>query len=225
MQLVLQEDNVAKNIKRERESFLVGLAGGSASGKTTFIRHLSEEFGEDKVCVISQDHYYKGLSEQVRDENGKVNFDHPSGIDFKRIRKDIRTLLKGEQVQIVEYTFNNPNVFPKQITYKPAPIILLEGLFVYADRYLNRLYDYRMYIHADDHITLNRRLQRDVKERGMTEDEVMYQWNNHVKPAYDEFLKPHKEKADFIIQNNRDFSEDFEAIRSHFTQVIEAWNS
>jgi len=156
-------------------TFLVGLAGGSASGKTTFIRRLSEEFGEDKVCVISQDHYYKALSEQVRDENGIVNFDHPDGIDFNRIRKDIRTLLRGKRVKIVEYTFNNPDVFPKQIIYKPAPIILLEGLFVFADARLNKMYDYRMYIDADDHITLNRRLNRDTAERGMSHEEVMYQ--------------------------------------------------
>lgn len=205
---------------QKTDTFLVGLAGGSASGKTTFIRQLSNEFGEEQVCVISQDHYYKGLSEQIRDENGKVNFDHPKGIDFKRIKKDIRKLLKGETVRIVEYTFNNPNVFPKEIVYKPAPIILLEGLFVYADSTLNRLYDYRLYIDADDDITLQRRLARDTNERGMTEEEVMYQWNNHVLPAYKEFLKPHKNSAHYIIKNNDSFDDCFEKIKAKFEQVI-----
>lgn len=199
---------------------LIGLAGGSASGKTTLIRTLSEEFGNNQVCVISQDHYYKGLSEQVRDENGMVNFDHPTGIDFNRIRKDIRKLLKGEVVKIVEYTFNNPNVFPKQIVYKPAPIILLEGLFVYADSALNRQYDYRLYIHAEDSITLDRRLRRDVSERGMTEEEVMYQWNNHVLPAYEQFLRPHRAKADLVIENNADFSKGLDEIRAHFSKIL-----
>ena len=205
---------------KKTDIFLVGMAGGSASGKTTFIRKLSEEFGEDKVCVISQDHYYKGLSEQKRDENGQVNFDHPTGIDFKRIKKDLRKLLKGETVKIVEYTFNNPDIFPKEIVYKPAPIVLLEGLFVFANPALNKMYDYRLYVHADDDITLARRLARDTKERGMTEEEVMYQWENHVKPAYREFLKPHKEDSDYIIQNNSNFDECLDKVIAKFNDVI-----
>lgn len=202
------------------DTFLVGLAGGSASGKTTFIKKLSEVFGQDKVCVITQDNYYKGLSEQLRDENGKVNFDHPTGIDFGRIKKDLRKLLKGDTVKLVEYTFNNPDIFPKEITYKPAPIILLEGLFVFADKSLNKMYDYRLYIHADDEVTLKRRLARDTAERGMTNDEVMYQWDNHVLPAYDEFLKPHKPEADYIINNNENFDECLQNVLAKFNEVI-----
>ena len=202
--------------------FLVGLAGGSASGKTTFIRKLSEEFGQDKVCVISQDHYYKGLSEQLRDENGMVNFDHPTGIDFNRLKKDLRKLLRGETVKIVEYTFNNPDVFPKELVYNPTPIILLEGLFVYADKGLNKMFDYRLYIDAMDDVTLQRRLDRDTRERGMTQDEVLYQWENHVQPAYNEFLKPHKEKADYVIKNNSNFDECLVNVIAKFNEVISA---
>lgn len=201
--------------------FLVGLAGGSASGKTTFIRKLSEVFGQDQVCVITQDNYYKGLSEQLRDENGMVNFDHPTGIDFSRIKKDLRKLLKGETVKLVEYTFNNPDIFPKEITYSPAPIVLLEGLFVFADKSLNAMYDYRLYIDADDDVTLDRRLKRDTAERGMTEDEIMYQWENHVKPAYREFLKPHKPSADYVIRNNENFDECLEKVKSKFMDVLQ----
>ncbi len=204
------------------ETFLVGLAGGSASGKTTFIRKLSEVFGQDKVCVITQDNYYKGLSEQLRDKNGMVNFDHPTGIDFSRIKKDLRKLLKGKTVKLVEYTFNNPDIFPKEIVYSPAPIVLLEGLFVFADKSLNKMFDYRLYIDADDDVTLDRRLKRDTAERGMTNDEVMYQWENHVQPAYNEFLKPHKPAADYIIKNNENFDACLDKVIVKFNEVIAA---
>jgi len=160
------------------------------------------------------------LSEQLRDENGIVNFDHPSGIDFTRIKKDIRKLLKGKPVNIVEYTFNNPEIFPKQITYQPAPIILLEGLFVFADKGLNAMYDYRLYIDADEDVTLDRRLKRDTTERGMTLDEVMYQWDNHVKPAYDQFLKPHKKDSDYVIHNTDNFDDCLTHVTAKFRDVI-----
>jgi len=202
------------------DTFLVGLAGGSASGKTTFIRRLSEEFGEDKVCVITQDNYYKGLSEQLRDENGMVNFDHPTGIDFNRIKKDLRRLLKGNPVKLVEYTFNNPDIFPKEIVYNPAPIVLVEGLFVFADKGLNKMYDYRLYIDADDDVTLKRRIARDTAERGMTNDEVMYQWENHVLPAYQEFLKPHRPAADYVIENTKNFDKCLANVIAKFNEVI-----
>lgn len=200
--------------------FLVGLAGGSATGKTTFIKKLVEVFSSDEVCVITQDNYYKGLSEQLRDKNGMVNFDHPSGIDFVRIKKDIKKLLKGEPVKLVEYTFNNPLVFPKEIQYLPAPIILLEGLFVFADKSLYKMLDYRLYIDAEDDITLKRRLARDTSERGMTHDEVLYQWDNHVMPAYKAFLKPHKLKADYVIKNNENFEACLDKVIAKFKEVL-----
>lgn len=205
---------------KKKSSYIVGLAGGSASGKTTFIQKLSEVFGENQVCVISQDHYYKGLSEQLRDENGIVNFDHPTGIDFKRIKQDLRSLLKGNTVEIVEYTFNNPAVFPKQMIFKPAPIILLEGLFVYADKGLRSMFDYQLYIDAEDEVTLQRRLDRDTTERGMSTEEVLYQWEKHVKPAYDEFLKPHKSSADYVIQNTTNFQEGLTHVIQKFKEFI-----
>jgi uridine kinase len=190
-----------------RKPILVGLAGGSASGKTTLIRKISERFSNKKICVISQDHYYKGLSEQVRDKNGVVNFDHPDGINFTRLRSDLRKIIKGQTVKILEYTFNNPAIFPQLLHFNPAPIILVEGLFAFADKLLFKMYDYKVYIHADDELTLNRRIVRDTNERGMTEEEVMYQWNNHVLPAYDAFLKPHINNVNLVISNNENFED------------------
>ncbi len=184
---------------------IIGLGGGSASGKTTFVSRLRQEFPESELCIISQDHYYKALSEQIRDDQGEINFDHPNGIDFKRLRKDIRSLMAGKPVRIVEYTFNNPAVFPKEIVYEPAPVVMIEGLFAFADTYLRKMYDYKWFIDTSEEIAFQRRLSRDVKERGMSELEVRYQWTNHVLPAYQAYLYPHKSSADLLISNNLSF--------------------
>jgi len=200
--------------------YLIGIAGGSASGKTTFIRELNKLFGVSEVCVVSQDHYYKALSEQVMDENGEINFDEPAGIDFNRLRKDLRTLKKGKKVEIVEYTFNNPKKFPKTLLFNPAPVVIVEGLFIYTDELLGKMFDLKLYIEADIELMLKRRMTRDIVERGMNEDQVKYQWNNHVLPSYERFLLPYREKVDMVILNNTHFRESFEVVTSHIRHKI-----
>jgi uridine kinase len=201
--------------------YIIGIAGGSASGKTTLIKELNARYSEEQICVISQDHYYKPLSEQVVDENGEVNFDLPEGIDFKRLARDIRSLKKGRQVKIVEYTFNNPDIFPRQLIFKPAPILVVEGLFIYTSKALSSMIDLKLYIHADLEVMLNRRLVRDAEERGMTKDQIMYQWEQHVLPAYENYLLPYKNSVDMVIENNTDFNESFNQLVIHLNQLLD----
>lgn len=205
---------------KHKGPFFVGIAGGSASGKTTFIKKISEVFSLHEVCVISQDHYYKPISEQQSDENGEINFDLPEAIDFKRMLRDIRKLQKGEQVELVEYTFNNPGKFPKKLTWLPSPIILIEGLFIFHDKQLASLFDLKIFIDAQEDIKLNRRLQRDFTERAMTREQILYQWNNHVKPAYEKYLLPYRENVDMIILNNTHFDNSFDIIVNYFKKLI-----
>ena len=200
--------------------FLVGLAGGSASGKTTFITRLKEKFSDDELCVISQDHYYKPKGQQLVDENGVINFDHPVGIDTKRLARDIRRLKKGQSVSIVEYTFNNPKVFPKNIVFKPCPIILVEGLFVYADKTLKNLFDWKLYIVASKEVTLKRRLKRDKEERSIDEEMVRYQWDNHFMPAYKKYLEPHKKDMNLLINNDEGFEDELNMVEGKFREII-----
>ena len=199
---------------------LVGLAGGSASGKTTLVRELALQFGKEQLCVVSLDHYYKPLSHQLRDAQGEINFDHPKGIDFRRMRRDVRSLLKGQPVKIVEYTFNNPLVFPGEIVFEPAPIIVVEGLFAFADTYLNRMYSYTVYVDAPLQVAFDRRMKRDVSERGMTQEEVRYQWDNHVLPAYHEFLLPHRDTAHFVIDNSIDFKSQLTVLEAELRTMV-----
>lgn len=200
--------------------YLIGIAGGSASGKTTLIKRLQETYAPHEICVISQDHYYKPLSEQQTDSNGEVNFDLPSGIDFKRLVRDVGKLQKGNAVEIVEYTFNNPNIFPKPILFQPAPIIVVEGLFIYTDSKLDELFDLKLYIEASLDVMLQRRMKRDAVERGMTKEQIEYQWNEHVLPAYRDYLLPYKENVDLIIVNNTHFENSFRVLLNHLSSVL-----
>ena len=203
-----------------KNPFLVGLAGGSASGKTTLITALQKHFDATQLCVISLDHYYKPLSQQKRDENGFVNFDDPEGIDFKRVNRDINKLHKGEEVSIVEYTFNNPDRFPRQLKFIPAPIVLVEGIFVYYNKTLKNKFDWRLWIDAPVDLALERRLKRDQEERGMTREEIEYQWVNHVLPAREQHLDPHKKDVHMVLDNHDHFEEGLNAMVERFEEEL-----
>ncbi len=200
--------------------YIIGVAGGSASGKTTLINKLNGLYTPEQLCVISQDHYYRPLSDQLVDKNGEINFDLPQGIDFVRLAKDLRALKRGKQVEIVEYTFNNPHIFPKQIIFKPAPIIIIEGLFIYTDAKLDAMFDLKLYVEAELDVMLNRRLERDAKERGMTREQVEYQWNEHVLPAYRNYLLPYRETVDLILVNNTRFDRSFTVLTNHLNHLL-----
>ena len=198
------------------ERLIVGLAGGSASGKTTFIKALSSHFKANELAVLSQDNYYKPLSMQKLDDQGQINFDLPSAIDFNRLKSDLSKLARGNSVEIVEYTFNNPSIFPKTILIQSAQIILVEGLFVYADAKLKKKFDLRLYIHTEPQIAIDRRVARDIDERGMLKNQVLYQWQQHVLPAYDEHLEPHRQDSHYVIDNNTDFDNSLKHVIKHF---------
>ncbi len=182
--------------------YLIGIAGGSASGKTFLLNSLLNHFTDSEICLISQDHYYKPIEHQLIDENGEVNFDLPEGIDKEHLLKDVNQLLQGKSFQKMEYTFNNPLAKPKELTICPAPLIVIEGLFIFHFKELFDAFDLKVFIDADHDIKLNRRLTRDQEERGYSKESILYQWHNHVMPAFDKYLLPYKEFSDVIIHNN-----------------------
>ncbi|POY36396.1 uridine kinase [Solitalea longa] len=189
--------------------FVIGIAGGSGSGKTFFLRSLLEYFEPEEICIVSQDDYYIPVGDLSPEENKLYNFDLPRTIDNDKFQEDIQRLIKGESVFKKEYTFNNPNVVPKMLECKPAPILVIEGLFIFHFEGINTLLDMRIFIDAHEELALKRRLKRDWEERGYSHDEVMYKWENHVVPAYNEFLLPHKLNADLVIENNEVQDLDF----------------
>lgn len=195
-----------------KKPYLIGIAGGSASGKTYLLNALLNHFNADEICLISQDHYYKPQAEQFVDENGQINYDLPEGIDKTKLVADIDQLLLGNTIQKLEYTFNNPAAKPKELTIHPAPIIVIEGLFIFHFQELFNAFDLKIFIDADHDIKLTRRLERDQIERGYSKESILYQWHNHVMPAFDQYLLPFQNQCDVIIHNNDEIKKDIEQL-------------
>ena len=194
--------------------FIVGITGGSASGKTSFLKDVLNAFSNDQICLISQDNYYRTLDCVPRDENGIHNFDLPETIDHERFADHLSRLHAGQIVETPEYTFNNPNAVPKTLIYHPTPLIIVEGLFVFHFPDVASQLDLKVYITAKNKIKLDRRLMRDQAERGLTTDVINYQWEYHVRPAYRQFVKPHKEQADIVIPNNTHYQKGLDVVVS-----------
>jgi uridine kinase len=188
--------------------FIIGIAGGSGSGKTFFLNSFLHHFKQDEVTLVSQDDYYFPAGEMTQEENKLYNFDLPRTIDNEQFLLDIKKLFKGEVIYKKEYSFNNPLAVTKILEINPAPIIIVEGLFILHFKEIAALLDYRIFVEADDSVALQRRIKRDGMERGYPEEDVLYKWHNHVVPAYKEFLLPYKSQCDKIVVNNLDTPED-----------------
>lgn len=188
-----------------QKPFTIGITGGSGSGKTYFIKNLASRFEPHEICLISQDHYYKARDLQITDSKGVKNFDLPTAIERERFYKDILKLKDGHVLSIKEYTFNNPGAIPQVIEFKPAPILIIEGLFVqYFEEIANEL-DLKIFIEAKDYIKLSRRIKRDNDERGYDMHDVLYRYQHHVMPIYETLIEPLKHLSDLIIPNNHNF--------------------
>ncbi|SEF97918.1 uridine kinase family protein [Sphingobacterium lactis] len=184
--------------------YVIGIAGSSGSGKTFFLKSFLNHFSEDEVTLISQDDYYIPANTKTREENRLYNFDLPTAINRELFYAHIKDLFDGKTVFKEEYTFNNPNITPKMLQINPAPILVVEGLFIFHYEEVNQLLDYRIFLDADEPIALERRLRRDLIERGYDHDDVMYKWTNHVVPSYNEYLLPYREQCNLVIRNNVD---------------------
>ncbi len=191
-----------------KKPHIIGIAGGSGSGKTFFLNCFLHHFKQNEVTLLSQDDYYIPAGEMTQEENKLYNFDLPTTIDDVQFLIDIKKLIHGEAVYKKEYNFNNPIAVNKILEINPAPIIIVEGLFILHFKEISALLDHTIFIEADEDISLQRRIQRDGMERGYPEDDVLYKWHNHVVPAYKEYLLPFRESCNRVIINNSNDPED-----------------
>lgn len=195
-----------------KKPFIIGIAGGSGSGKTFFLNCFLHHFKQDEVTLVSQDDYYIPAGDMTQEENKLYNFDLPSTIDSQQFLKDIKQLLAGEVVYKKEYNFNNPLAVVKILEIKSAPIIIVEGLFILHFKEIAALLDHQIFVDADENVALDRRIKRDGLERGYPEEDVIFKWQNHVVPAYKEYLLPYKDNCDKIVMNNTNEPDEIIAI-------------
>jgi len=187
------------------KSMLVGITGGSGSGKTLFLKQLMNRFEEGEISLLSLDNYYKPRIEQPKDEQGIENFDLPESLDRNRFSEDLKKLKNGEDITIQEYTFNNNNKTPSLIHIKSTPIIVVEGIFTFYYQEILDLLDFKIFIEAPDYLMLTRRIMRDAEERGYDLSDVLYRFQHHVTPSFKKFIEPLKNDADLIVPNHNGF--------------------
>jgi len=198
--------------------YIIGISGGSGSGKTSFIKSLMNHFLPHEVCLISLDNYYKPKEQQPIDANGIQNYDTPESIDFEQFMHDLATIIEGKEVQRLEYDFNNPNYVPSMLTFNRAPVIVLEGVFLYCYQQLENMIEFRIFIETQEHLRLKRRILRDIKERGYPVDETLYYIEHHVTPGYAKYVEPYRNECDMIILNNKNFEKAVELVAGHLKQ-------
>jgi uridine kinase len=183
-----------------RGPFLIGIAGGTASGKTSFCKKVIEQLHLDSV-LLEMDLFYKPLAPGARYDN--FNFDHPSAIDFEYISQVLSTLLQGQPAEVPVYNFKTCSREPETRTLQPCPIIFYEGIYALYDSAVRDLMKLKIFVHTDDEIRLVRRIQRDIVERGRDLDWILTQYLAQVKPAFEEFIQPTMKHADIIVPNWR----------------------
>lgn len=201
--------------------YIIGIAGGSGSGKTFFLNRFLDHFTTNEVCLVSQDDYYIPVAHNMTPEENKLyNFDLPRTIDAELFEKDVQQLIDGKIIYKKEYTFNNPNATPKMLEIKPAPILIIEGLFIMHFKGIAERMDMKIFVEADEAVALERRLRRDLLERGYSNDDVMYKWIHHVVPAYNEYLLPYKNECHRIIINNTNTNENIQKVTDEISEEL-----
>ena len=182
---------------------IIGIAGGTGSGKTTVVNQIINQLPENEVTVISQDSYYKATDDLSYDERTKINFDHPRAIDFDLLVEQLQELKNGNIIEQPIYSFVTHNRTEDTLKTHPKKVMIVEGILIFNNPDLRDLCDIKIFVHADADERLIRRLKRDIQERGRDLNEVLNRYQDTLKPMHDQFIEPTKNFADMIIPNDR----------------------
>ncbi len=202
---------------------VIGIAGGSGSGKTTVLRKIVEAFGPAYIAVLEHDAYYRDLSHLPFEERVQVNFDHPDALETELLRAHLDALLAGKPIEKPVYNFTTHTRAPYTIRVEPRPVIILEGILVLAEPLLRERMDIKLYVDAPDDVRLIRRIRRDMEERGRTIESILAQYERTVRPMHLEFVEPSKRLADVIIPGGGYNQVAIDMVLARIAALLEAY--
>jgi uridine kinase len=182
-----------------KDVVVIGVAGGTGSGKSTLVKRLQEAFKNDDVATICHDFYYKAHPELSYEERTKLNYDHPAAFDTDMLVEHIRQLKEGKNVECPVYSFVEHNRTTETLPVAPSKVIIIDGILIFENEELRDMMDIKVYVDTDADLRLARRILRDVRERGRSMESVISQYTNTVKPMHEQFVEPSKRYADVII--------------------------
>lgn len=178
---------------------VIGIAGGSGSGKTTVLQNIIDEMGADPIAILDHDAYYRDLSHLSPEERAEFNFDHPDALETDLMREQLDELIQGEPIEKPVYDFTTHTRKAETETVDPRPVIIIEGILILAEAALKERMDIKIYVDTADDIRLMRRIRRDMQERGRSIEGILRQYERTVRPMHLEFVEPSKREADIII--------------------------
>lgn len=203
-----------------KKTILIGIAGGTGSGKTSVANAILAEFSSSEVVLIQQDSYYHDLKHLHIDERATVNFDHPDAVDFNEMCENLQSLIDGQTVQIPMYNFNTHTRTGDTYTIGNHHIIVLEGILALFDEKIRNMMDIKLYVDTPDDIRIIRRIKRDINKRGRTFESVVEQYYNTVRPMHQQFVEPSKKYADVIIPEGSHNKVAIDIIRTKIVSIL-----
>lgn len=199
---------------------VVGVSGGSGSGKTTFCRELVARLGEERVLHLKQDNYYRDLSHMSPQERDAVNFDHPEALEFELLSAHLKQLLSGQSIDVPEYDFATHTRKPTALRFLPQPVVLIEGILIFSQPKIFEQLAYSYFVDTCEDVRLERRIKRDVAERGRTPASVRAQFFATVAPMHNLYVEPCKTKARIVISGETPFQSLIEELAQNLEEKI-----
>ena len=199
---------------------IIGIAGGTGSGKTTVVRKIAETLPDHYAVVVPLDSYYKDTTGLTPDERSAINFDHPDAFDWKLLVDHVRQLKHGHAVEQPTYSYVISNRLPETIHVEPKPVIIIEGIMALNNKKLRDMMDLKIYVETDDDVRLIRNIRRDVVERGRTVEQVLDRYEKVLKPMHEQFIEPTKKFADLIIPFGGDNKTGIHILKTYIEGIV-----
>lgn len=204
---------------------IIGIAGGTGSGKTTVVKKIAESLPPHYVAVVPLDSYYNDTSAMTEEERHAINFDHPDAFDWRLLIEHVKMLKEGKAVEQPTYSYLICNRLPETIHVEPKPVIIIEGIMTLLNKKLRDMMDLKIFVDADTDERLIRNIQRDTVERGRTVEMVIDRYLDVLKPMHEQFIEPTKKYADIIIPQGGSNEKGIAIVKSYIRMLVEKYNS